>query len=396
MKTAAIICAGGAGRRFGGDRAKQYLILGDRPVLTHTLAVFSSSPLIDEIIVVVPDGDPAFVREQIIAPYGLTRVTAVVTGGDRRQDSVYNGLRAVACSCDVVMVHDGVRPFVTGEIIRRVLKAAEKTGAACAGLKATDTIKKTSVSGQVEATLPRETLWLVQTPQAFSCDLLREAHERALRDGYVGTDDASLVEYAGAVVQMVDGEPSNIKITTPEDLAMAEARILSEKTSYALSRTGFGYDSHRLVENRKLILGGVEIPFERGLAGHSAAYAIVHVVCDALLVAAALGYIGRHFPDTDAAWAGADSLVLLEHVKALLDGAGLSIDHIDATVILEKPKLAPYADAMRANIARTLGLTHFAVSIKAKTNETMGFVGRGEGVAVFACATVTERKIRES
>ncbi|HQK99411.1 MAG TPA: 2-C-methyl-D-erythritol 4-phosphate cytidylyltransferase [Smithellaceae bacterium] len=391
MKAAAIICAGGSGRRFGGDQAKQYRMLGERPVLAHTLGVFCAAPAVDQIIVVVPVADLDFVREKIVSFYGLNRIAAVVAGGERRQDSVYNGLQAVSRPCDFVIVHDGVRPLVTEAMIGRVLEAASTTGAACAGVRATDTIKKASADGRVEQTLPREALWLVQTPQAFSFDLLCRAHEQAARDDYTGTDDASLVEHAGGIVTMVEGAAFNIKITTPEDLAMAARRMTSERGDSRPIRAGFGYDSHRLVENRKLILGGVDIPFSRGLAGHSDADALVHAIGDALLGAAALGDIGRHFPDTDPAYANADSLVLLSRIKTLLDGAGLVVSHVDATVILEKPKLAPHADAMRANLARTLGIAVSRISIKAKTNEGMGFVGRGEGIAVFASATVAER-----
>ena len=395
MRTIAVIPAGGAGRRFGAEMAKQYLSLQGQPILAHTLRVFQNTEAVDEMIVVVPADDLASVRERIIHPYGFTKVSAVVAGGRERQDSVRCGLQAIAGSCDYVIIHDGVRPFVSSAMIERCLTAASETGAACAGVKAKDTVKQTAGDNTVTATLARHRLWLAQTPQVFAHDVIRKAHEAALRDSYAGTDDASLVERIDVLVRMVDGADSNMKITTPEDLIMAQAMMSQQAGGAIHPRCGFGYDSHRFAAGRKLILGGVDIPFDLGLQGHSDADALIHAICDALLGAAALGDIGRLFPDTDPAYQNISSLVLLERVKRLLEDAGMAASHIDATVIMEKPKLAPHAAAMTSNIARALDLPESCVSIKAKTNEGMGFIGRMEGVAVAAVANVTERKNRD-
>lgn len=391
MKTVAIIPAGGAGKRLSADVAKQYLVLNSLPVLVHTLNVFQKSGIIEDIVLVVPKDDLVSVREQIIKKYGLTKVLAVVAGGSQRQDSVRNGLSAVAKPCDVVIVHDGVRPFVTQEMIAQVVQAAVDGGAASIGVPAKDTIKETTDGNMVAATLPRHNLWQTQTPQAFRYDLLCKAFAAAEEDHYYGTDDASLVERIGVNVQMIAGSYENIKITTPEDLIMAEALMKEKMKEQIRNRSGLGYDSHRFAPDRKLILGGVEIPFDRGLQGHSDADALLHAVCDALLGMAGAGDIGRHFPDTDEAYKNISSLILLERVKQIIEAKGMSINNIDVTVMMEKPKLAPYAAAMVVHIARALNIAETAVNIKAKTNEGMGFVGRQEGVAVLAIADGMER-----
>ncbi len=395
MKTVAIIPAGGSGKRLGGDIAKQYLFLNSLPVLAHTIRVFQKSDVISEVVLVVPQDDIAYVREQIVEKYGLTKVSAIVAGGHERQDSVLSGLRAIAETCDIVMVHDGVRPFVTGDMIARVAAAAADGGAASIGVKAKDTIKETTDENMVMRTIPRGNLWQTQTPQAFQYGLLCRAFETAAGDGFYGTDDASLVERIGAKVRMLAGSYENIKITTPEDLMMAEALMKEKKKEQITCRSGLGYDSHRFAPDRKLILGGVEIPFDRGLAGHSDADALLHAVCDALLGMAGAGDIGRHFPDTDEAYKNISSLILLERVKQIIEAKGMSIHNIDVTVVMEKPKLSPYAAAMAANIARILNIPETAVNIKAKTNEGMGFVGRGEGIAVQAIAHGMERIVND-
>ena len=391
MKIVAIIPAGGAGRRLGLEVAKQYLLLGSLPVLVHTIRVFQIMELVSAIVLVVPKEDVASVQKNIVEKYGLTKVMTVVAGGRERQDSVCNGLQAVPETCDVVIVHDGVRPFVTRDMITRVVAAAAQCGAASIGVPAKDTIKETTDENIVTATLRRQNLWQTQTPQAFGYELLCRAYAEAQRDHFYGTDDASLVERMGVNVQMVAGSHENIKITTPEDLLIAEALMENKKKEILVSRSGLGYDSHRFSPDRKLILGGVEIPCDRGLQGHSDADALLHAVCDALLGMAGAGDIGRHFPDTDEAYKNISSLVLLERVCQIITARGLSVNNIDVTVMMEKPKLAPYADAMAANIARTLNIPEAAVNIKAKTNEGMGFVGRGEGVAVLAIASGVER-----
>jgi 2-C-methyl-D-erythritol 4-phosphate cytidylyltransferase/2-C-methyl-D-erythritol 2,4-cyclodiphosphate synthase len=391
MKTVAIIPAGGAGKRLGLEVAKQYLLLDSLPVLVHTLNAFQMTEIVSAVVLVVPKEDEASVQKQIVEKYGLTKVISVVAGGRERQDSVRNGLQSVSGTFDVVIVHDGVRPFVTPELIRRVVAAAAECGAASIGVPAKDTIKETTDDQIVSATLRRQNLWQTQTPQAFRYDILCRAYGEAHRDHFYGTDDASLVERTGVKVRMVTGSHENIKITTPEDLLMAEALMVNKRKEKMTVRNGLGYDSHRFSPDRKLILGGVEIPFDRGLQGHSDADVVLHAVCDALLGMAGAGDIGRHFPDTDEAYKNISSLILLEKVAEVIRAKGLNINNVDITIMMEKPKLAPYAGAMASNIARTLHIPETAVNIKAKTNEGMGFVGREEGVAVLAIATGVER-----
>ena len=391
MKAVAIIPAGGSGKRLGAPVAKQYLSLNAVPVLVHTVRVFQKTDVISDVILVVPPDDIEPVRKQIVEKYGLTKVSAVVAGGHERQDSVMNGLRAVAATCDMVIVHDGVRPLVTEAMIVRVAAAAAEGGAASIGVPVKDTIKETTDENRVKGTIPRRNLWQTQTPQAFQYDLLCRAFEAAVRDNFYGTDDASLVERLGAEVRMIAGSYENIKITTPEDLIMAEALMKEKMKEQIIGRSGLGYDSHRFAKNRKLVLGGVEIPFDQGLTGHSDADALLHAVCDALLGMAGAGDIGRHFPDHDPAFKNISSLILLERVGQIVEAGGMAVHNIDVTVMMERPKLAPYAAAMADKIARTLNIPATAVNIKAKTNEGMGFVGRGEGVAVLAVANGAER-----
>jgi|SRR5208283_1724429 2-C-methyl-D-erythritol 4-phosphate cytidylyltransferase/2-C-methyl-D-erythritol 2,4-cyclodiphosphate synthase len=390
MKTVAIIPAGGAGTRLKSHVAKQFLLLDGLPILVQTLKVFQESNQIDDIIVAVPPDELVSIRQELIEKYNLTKVINTVAGGNQRQDSVRNCLEAVTGDCDMVVIHDAVRPFVTEELIRQVVEAARITGAASAGVRAKDTIKETTEDNNVWATMPRHNLWLTQTPQVFKLELLKEAFKKAYDEKFYGTDDASLIERIGKEVKMVEGFYANIKITTREDMMIADA--LMKKGNKISLRTGFGYDSHRFAEDRKLILGGVEIPFEKGLYGHSDADALIHAICDALLGAAGAGDIGRHFPDNDPQYKNISSMIILERVKKLIKAKGFSINNIDATVVMETPKLAPYAGEMVSNIASVLNIAKTAVNIKAKTNEGMGFTGRNEGIAVFATTAVTERK----
>ena len=392
MKTVAIIPAGGVGRRLGSVVAKQYLLLDAIPVLARTLKIFQQAKIIDEIVLVVPQDDVISAQEQLVDKYDLTKVVAIVAGGKERQDSVRNGFFTIAGNCDVVVIHDGVRPLLTEEMISKVIDAAKNGGASSIGVKVKDTVKQTVDTDLVEATLPRNNLWLTQTPQAFAFAVLQRAYAAAASDKFYGTDDASLVERIGVKVKMIAGSYENIKITTPDDLIIAEAFIKNKAGHLMNSRSGIGYDSHRFVAGRKLILGGVEIAVDFGLQGHSDADALIHAICDALLGAAGCGDIGRHFPDSDQAYKDISSIILLEQVKKIIETKGFFINNIDATVIMEKPKLAPYAAAMVSNIARTLEILEADVNIKAKTNEGMGFIGRNEGAAVFATACLTERK----
>jgi 2-C-methyl-D-erythritol 2,4-cyclodiphosphate synthase/2-C-methyl-D-erythritol 4-phosphate cytidylyltransferase len=346
--------------------------------------------VIDNIILALPPDDLVSIRQELIDKYGLSKVTTIVAGGKKRQDSVNNGLAAINGKCDVVVIHDAVRPFVTQELIRQVIAAAKITGAASAGVKAKDTIKETKKYNMVAATIPRQNLWLTQTPQAFKFELLKKAYKTAYDEQFYSTDDTSLVERIGKKVKMIEGSYENIKITTQEDILIADALM---KTGNKINfRNGFGYDSHRFASNKKLILGGVEIPFDKGLQGHSDADALIHAICDSLLGAAGCGDIGRHFPDNDPKYKNISSVILLKSVKIIIEAKGFLINNVDATVVMEMPRLAPYAAQMVSNIALALDIAEPCVNIKAKTNEGMGFTGRNEGIAAFATATVTERK----
>ncbi|HCK11111.1 MAG TPA: bifunctional 2-C-methyl-D-erythritol 4-phosphate cytidylyltransferase/2-C-methyl-D-erythritol 2,4-cyclodiphosphate synthase [Candidatus Latescibacteria bacterium] len=381
--TYAIILAGGLGRRMETDKPKQLLDFGDRPVLCHTLEVFDSCEDIDRIVVVGPRGDLDEVRSLSSA---FSKVGAVVDGGKERQDSVRKGLRAVPREADVVAVHDGARPLVTSNEISVIVAAARKSGAAVIGQPVTDTIKRAQ-DGCVAETLDRSDLWAVQTPQAFKTNILREAHEAAMRDGFVGTDDTVLAERIGKPVTLMEGSAENIKVTRPGDIERAED-ILKRRLGGDVQRIGMGYDVHQLVEGRKLVLGGVNVPFDLGLDGHSDADVLSHVVIDAILGAAGLGDIGRLFPDTDQAYKDISSLILLERTAKALNEAGAQLVNVDATVMAQRPKLAPHVPEMETNIATALGVEESRVSVKATTTEKLGFVGEERGMAAQAVALV--------
>ena len=388
MHVSAIIAAGGRGTRLGGDRPKQFLFLGGRPVLQRSVDAFVLSDRIADVVVALPrdlvDDVPDYLR-------GCAKPVEVVEGGGRRQDSVANAFARVAGRSDVVVIHDAARPLVSADLIRRTVDAAVEYGAAIAALPATDTVKRGDAGGIIVETLPRGEIFLAQTPQAFRVGVLRDALVLASRSADA-TDEAALAEQAGHRVRLVDGDPRNLKITDAADLEMAERLInapVRSPVDATTLRIGNGYDLHRLVSGRRLILGGVIIPFEKGLDGHSDSDAVCHAVTDAILGAAAAGDIGRHFPDTDAAWKDADSLALLGRAARIVVGAGFSVVNVDVVVIAERPKLAPYIDVMRANLARVLGVAADRVSVKGKTNEGVDSTGAGASIAVHAVALVS-------
>jgi 2-C-methyl-D-erythritol 4-phosphate cytidylyltransferase / 2-C-methyl-D-erythritol 2,4-cyclodiphosphate synthase len=406
MHVTAIIAAGGRGERLGRAQPKQLLEVGGRAILERSVAAFLAHPSVDAVIVALPHAvaanPPAYLRTDGGKPL------QIVTGGVRRQDSVANAFRAADADSDLFVIHDAARPFVTADLIARTIAAAAESGAALAAMQSRDTVKQ-GQEGQegrlVRATLPRDTIYLAQTPQAFRRDVLRRALELAAREGVDATDEAALVELAGLPVRLVDGEASNIKITTADDIPIAEAiaaGLLAPRTAHGApqqsaplpartGRAGTGYDLHRLVSGRPLVLGGVTIPSERGALGHSDADVVCHALTDAILGAAGLGDIGRHFPDTEARWKDANSLELLRQVVALVTGAGLAIGNVDVTVVLETPKISGHVDAMRASVAAALGIEVARVSIKGKTNEGVDAVGRGEAIAAHAIALLRSR-----
>ena len=368
---------------MGADQPKQYLPLGGRPVLWHVLARLEASPLVTDIVLVVRREDMDYCRRQLSEGGDFGKIAAFVPGGAERSASVYRGLQETRA--DMVLVHDAVRPFISEELLERVVAATREHGAALPALPVVETIKEVTAD-QVVGTPRRERLWQAQTPQGFDRELLLRAYHAAGTDA-VATDDAALVERLGHAVCVVPGEADNRKLTTPEDLAWAEWRVRAREEVPTMGlRIGQGYDVHRLEEGRPLILGGVVVPFERGLAGHSDADVLTHAIIDALLGALSAGDIGQLFPDSDAQYKDISSLVLLEQVGTLIAERGARIQHIDAVVAAQRPKLAPHIAAMRQTLAATLGLEVGQVSLKATTTERLGFVGREEGMEAQAVA----------
>ena len=380
----AVVPAAGQGLRMGPGPAKQFRRLAGVPLLTHTLRAVASAPCLEAVVVVVPPGQEEATRAQCLEPHGLGGKVRVVPGGARRQDSVANGVQVAAhLGARWVVVHDGVRPLASPALFARVLEAARQHGAAVAALPSSDTVKRAGPGDLVQATVERQGLWLVQTPQAFGLELLQKALERARREDWSATDEAGLVERMGEKVKLVMGERGNLKVTTPEDLDLVAPGL-----ALGGPRVGQGMDVHRLAPDRPLILGGVRLDYHLGLLGHSDADVLTHAVMDALLAAAGLGDIGRLFPDTDPALAGADSLELLDQVVARLAQEGWRPAQVSATLVAQAPKIAPHAEKMRANLAQRLGLAPELVNLAATTSEGLGFTGRGEGMAAFAIATL--------
>ncbi|MCR5482349.1 MAG: 2-C-methyl-D-erythritol 4-phosphate cytidylyltransferase [Clostridia bacterium] len=378
-KVAVIIAAGGFGRRLGGKIPKQYRLIEGKPVIVKAIEVFEKMPAVDYICVVTSDDYREYCRRLLIDKAKLEKITMIVKGGVERQDSVLRGLLALEkdTDFDYVMIHDAARPFVTESVAMRVLTAAIEDGAAVAAVRAKDSIRLAAQKDSMGISKPidRERAFSVQTPQAFERKLIRKAYKTAYDKQFYASDDSALVDFIGERVVMVEGDYANIKITTKEDWPM-EVRI------------GKGFDVHPLVEGRKLILGGTEIPFEKGLDGHSDADVLVHAIMDALLGAANLGDIGRLFPDTEPIFKSISSLVLLEKVGELLREDGLEIVNIDATVIAEEPKISGIVPMMKANICNALRLDQERLNIKGTTTERLGFTGRGEGIAAEAVCSL--------
>lgn len=437
VKTTAVIVAAGSGKRMGGGINKQYINIAGKPVLARSVQCFENDARVDEIIIVVRAGEEEKCRREIVNAYGFAKVTDIIAGGAERQDSVRTAIKLIkarsgaapfqqdsdtetAADSVYVLIHDGARPLVTEDITGAVLEACFVSGAAVPAVQLKDTVKFIAVSDSgavVKSTPDRSLLRAVQTPQAFRLDVINRAYDLCSPDTVV-TDDASLVEAAGMTVSVVQGNETNIKITTQGDVSLAElflkqrnesdfGSVLQTNTFCSaaaepadsapaetlsdinrIPRTGIGYDVHAFAENRKLILGGVDIPHERGLLGHSDADVLIHAVMDALLGAAALGDIGKHFPDSDPRYKGISSLLLLGHVADLLASNGWSIVNIDATVIAQRPKIAPHIPVMKKNMAKVLKISESQINIKGTTTERLGFTGREEGIAAQSAAVI--------
>ncbi len=372
MPIAALIVAAGSGTRFGAETPKQFLSLAGKPVMRH-----AAEALLRHVDLLQPVGD----ADAIARALGDLPHLPVVPGGATRQDSVRAGLEALAAHApDIVLVHDAARPFFPDRTIPDLIAALADAPGAIPAVPVADTLKRVD-AGTIQTTVPRDALFRAQTPQAFRFQILLDTH----RSGLTGaTDDASLLEAAGLAVRIVGGSDDNIKLTFPEDMLRLE-RIMAP---VLCPRVGTGFDVHVLEAGRKLMLCGVAVPHDKGLAGHSDADVGIHALCDAIYGALAEGDIGRHFPPSEATWKDADSARFLRHAAQRIAARGGRVANVDVTLICERPKIAPHAAAMMARLAELLGCEIARVSVKATTTEKLGFTGRGEGIAAQAVATV--------
>jgi 2-C-methyl-D-erythritol 4-phosphate cytidylyltransferase/2-C-methyl-D-erythritol 2,4-cyclodiphosphate synthase len=421
-KVGGVILAAGRGERMGAPLNKAFLPLGDRPLLLYSISTFEASSVVEAYIVVAHPEEIAFCRV-LLAPYSLQKLVAVVPGGLSRQESAAAGVQALPEEFGLVAVHDAARPLLSVELLEGAVKraaAGRPAAAVVVAVPVKDTVKMVDSAGMIRETPVRDGLWIAQTPQIFQRDLLLRAYAEAERDGFSGTDDASLVERLGVAVEVYQGSDDNFKVTTPEDLRIAQV-ILGQRSGHSglLSpapptpgakaaspvfgpvatpgrplvgagiRTGIGYDVHPFDPGRSLVLGGVEIPERPGLAGHSDADAALHALMDACLGAAGLRDIGHYFPPGDRRWKDAPSLALLADVRSILAAAGFLVSQVDLVIAAEAPRLAPFFDIMQQRIGAVLGILPGSVGVKATTTEGLGFVGRKEGIAAWAVATVT-------
>ena len=388
-----VIVGAGTGTRLGGvDKA--FLSLNGAPMLSYSVAAFEAHDTVDAIVLVV---SAARIREthDLVRRNGWRKVVAVVAGGTTRQQSVEHGLQSLP-TVALVAIHDAARPLVSQAVISRGVEAARRFGAGVAAIPVRDTLKRVGADGvTVASTVDRADLWAAQTPQVFRLERLRAAYEAVGDRAHVFTDDAGIVEAAGFPVVVFTGEQSLMKVTHADDLEVVEATMCSRGTPANASlteqsslRVGTGYDIHRLEIGKPLVLGGVHVPHEVGCVGHSDGDALAHAVIDALLGASGLGDIGRHFPSGEDRFRGADSIQLLRTAVERIRGAGFVPLNIDATVVIERPRLASFVDQMATRIATAAGIGRSKVSVKAKSNEGLGAVGRGEAVAVHAVASV--------
>lgn len=392
-----ILLAAGAGRRMQLDDNKIFLTLGSKSVLQWNVSHLLETKDLGQLVVVYAAGQKERVRQEVEAlmqkvPREMQEnlIISYIEGGQERQDSVAHGFTALDTFVSIVLVHDGARPMAGADLFNATVQAVKDKGAAVVAVKTTDTVKRVSSDGSVLATLNRAELYNMQTPQGFERSLFQEALDYAAQTGYQGTDDVSLVEHLGKPVYIVEGSYENIKITTPNDIAVAK-RYLEIKEG--LMRVGMGYDIHQLKEGRPCILCGVHLDSPLGPDGHSDADVPVHALMDAMLGAAGLKDIGYYFPPEDNAFKGISSMLLLEKVKCLLKEKGLKAYNIDVMVIAEVPKLKPYIDQMRENLAKALSLPSDRISVKATTNESLGAIGRREGIAAQACVTLIEGEV---
>ena len=380
-KVAALILAAGQGSRAGTDIPKQFRQIGGKAVLAHSVEAFARHPAVGAVYLVIGSGQQETVRTMI----GDGQVTAIIQGADSRRGSVRAGLEAIAATggADRVLIHDAARPFLSPSMIDQLLAALEQAPGAFPALPVADTLVKSTdhMAGDI---VDRSGLYRVQTPQAFHFESIIRAH-RAWDSSREATDDAQMLREAGHDVLMVPGDERLEKLTYPQDFARAEAQLASCRTT----RVGMGYDVHRLAADEELWLCGVQVPHDRGLAGHSDADVAIHAIVDAVLGALSEGDIGSHFPPSDPQWRGAASSRFLEYAANRVTERGGRMEHIDVTIICEAPKIGPHRDAMRHRISEILAISLERVSVKATTTERLGFAGRREGIAAQAVATIS-------
>ena len=379
VRAVAIIVAAGQGVRLGGDTPKAFIDLGGKSLLRRSAEALAACPEVSALIVVAPKDLQKAARAEAVA---TGKLRAVVAGGATRQASVQAGLRRTTARDRIVLVHDAARPFADGALMARVIDGARSHGAAIPVAPVVDTIKKVK-AGRIGATVDRETLGAAQTPQAFNRAALLKAYANAARAGVVLTDEAMAMEREGLPVSAVAGSARNFKVTTPDDLERARQMLTPAQGAL---RVGHGFDAHRLVPKRPLMLGGVRVPAAVGLEGHSDGDVLLHAICDALLGAGALGEIGSLFPSSDKKLKGAPSATFVAEVKRRLALSRFSIVNVDATLIAERPRLSAHLEAMKKNVARLLEVEQGKVSIKVKSTDALGAIGRGEGIAAQVLA----------
>ncbi len=386
MKVAAVIVAAGSGQRAGGEKPKQYQLIGGKPVLRWTLESFLSHPAVTHVQTVIgADHDADFAA----AALGLTLPTPVL-GGNSRQDSCRIGVEACAEHApDLILIHDAARPFISHAVISAVIAKLNDVDAVVPGLAVADTLKQAR-AGLIEKTVDRSTLFYMQTPQGFRYQKIREAHETAFTQAAEGlTDDAAVAEFAGMKVSVVQGEARNRKLTTSHDIKMANIELNQSQFAHRPDiRVGQGVDFHVFTKGNSLWLCGVEMPHTHKLKGHSDADVALHAVTDAILGTIGEGDIGTHFPPTDPQWKNARSSIFIAKARQLLEAKGGLIANVDVTILAEAPKISPHIVKMKSELSRQLGLATDRIAIKATTTETMGAIGRKEGMAALATVTV--------
>jgi 2-C-methyl-D-erythritol 4-phosphate cytidylyltransferase/2-C-methyl-D-erythritol 2,4-cyclodiphosphate synthase len=383
LPSAAIIVAAGSGSRTGGDVPKQYRTVLGKPMLRHSVETFASHPAFQYIIVVIGDGQDALARDALS---GFPDVI-LVTGGKERIDSVRNAIQFLDKMNfnGKTFIHDAARPFLSGQVIDRLLEVLTTSSGAVPALPVVDSLSRGSAGGTLTEVVEREQLFRIQTPQAFRHDVISHAH-KAWQPGQIATDDARMVMDAGHDVKIVEGDENLAKFTFADDFD----RQIGQSAAMQDVRTGSGYDVHRLAKGEVLWLCGIRIDHDYGLAGHSDADVALHALTDAILGAAALGDIGDHFPPSDAQWKGSSSDRFLAHAVKLAADKGFRITHLDVTIICEAPKIGPHKKAMQTRVAEIAAIEADRVSIKATTTEKLGFTGRGEGIAAQAIATLVK------